>query len=60
MNAYTSQLNTVNNTEPTLPKTGSVPVSASEKLVREEVKKLTENAEEIQKLREQVEKRNQK
>lgn len=32
------------------------PISASEKLVREEVKKLTENAAEIKKLKEQVEK----
>jgi len=32
------------------------PVSASEKLVREEIRKLTENATEIKKLKEQVEK----
>lgn len=42
---------------PILPKTESLPLGATEKLVREEVKKLTENSEEIRKLKEQVEKK---
>ncbi len=36
------------------PKSDSIPVSSTEKLVREEVKKLSENAEEIRKLKEQI------
>lgn len=42
---------------PYLQKTDDTPVSASEKLVREDIKKLTDNAEEIKKLKEQVEKK---
>ena len=38
------------------PKAGIVPVGVSEKLVRDEVNKLTENAEEIKKLKEQIKK----
>lgn len=36
---------------------GHTPVSPTEKLVREEIRKLTENAEEIQKIKEQIEKK---
>lgn len=44
-------------TSPTLPKTENVPISPSEMLVREEINKLTENSEEIKKLKEQVKKK---
>lgn len=37
-----------------LPKKEDAPVSASEKLVREEIRKLNENTEEIRKLREEI------
>jgi len=40
-----------------MPKTDEAPVSATEKLVREDIKKLTQNAEEIRKMKEQVEKK---
>ena len=36
------------------------PMSVSEKLVRNEVRKLTENSKEIKKLKEQIEKKNNK
>ena len=42
---------------PPLPKTDDVPVSPSEKLVRDEINKLTENSEEIKKLKEQIKKK---
>ena len=38
-----------------MPKTDEAPVSATEKLVREDIKRLTQNSEEIKKLKEQVE-----
>jgi transposase len=55
---YLSQLNTAKGDDKkiVLPETDETPVSASEKLVREDIKKLTQNAEEIRKLKEQVEK----
>ena len=40
-----------------LPKTDETPVSASEKLVKEDIRKLTQNSEEIKKLKEQVDKK---
>lgn len=54
---YLTQMNTAKDDEKkkiTLPKSDEIPVGASEKLAREEVRKLTQNAEEIRKLREQV------
>lgn len=56
---FLSQLNTDKDggKKIVLPKTDDTPVSASEKLVREDIKKLTDNAEEIKKLKEQVEKK---
>ena len=38
-----------------MPKTDEAPVSATEKLVREDIQRLTQNSEEIKKLKEQVE-----
>jgi len=49
-----TQLNTMKNNNIILPKDNDLPISASEKLVREEIKKLTENAEEIRKLKERI------
>ena len=56
---FLSQLNTDKDggKKIVVPKTDDTPVSASEKLVREDIKKLTYNAEEIKKLKEQVEKK---
>ena len=56
---FLSQLNTDKDggKKIVVPKTDDTPVSASEKLVREDIKKLTDNAEEIKKLKEQVEKK---
>jgi len=42
---------------PKLPKVDNLPISPSEKLVREVIEKLNENAEEIKHLREQIEKK---
>lgn len=38
-----------------LPRKEEAPVSASEKLVREEIRKLSENSEEIRKLKKEIE-----
>ena len=38
-----------------IPEVDKTPVSPSEKLVREEIKKLNENSEELKKLKEQIE-----
>lgn len=56
---YLTQFNTEKNKEKkiVLPKTDDVPLSASEKLVKEEIRKLTQNSEEIRKLKEQLEKK---
>lgn len=56
---YLSQLNTSKNDDKkiVLPKTDETPISASEKLVKEDIRKLTQNSEEIKKLKEQVDKR---
>ena len=56
---YLSQLNTSKNDDKkiVLPKTDETPVSASEKLVKEDIRKLTQNSEEIKKLKEQVDKK---
>jgi len=43
-----------------LPKTDDAPVSASEKLGREDIKRLTENAEEIKRYKNQIEKKEHK
>ena len=58
-NIFLSQLNIVKGDDKriVMPKTDEAPVSATEKLVREDIKKLTQNAEEIKKLKEQVEKK---
>lgn len=58
-NIFLSQLNIAKGDDKkiVMPKTDEAPVSATEKLVREDIKKLTQNAEEIKKLREQVEKK---
>ncbi len=58
-NIFLSQLNIVKGDDKkiVMPKTDETPVSATEKLVREDIKKLTQNSEEIRKLKEQVEKR---
>ncbi len=58
-----SQLNTTNSNglKVVLPNSSEEPpVSATEKLVREEIRKLTENAEEISKLKRQLEKQLEK
>ena len=57
---YLSQLNASNEGKQIPPKSDEAPVSPTEKLVREAVKKLTENAEEIKKLRELIEKKDLK
>lgn len=56
---YLSQLNTSKNDgkQIVLPKTDETPISASEKLVKEEIRKLRQNSEEIKKLKEQVDKK---
>lgn len=56
---YLSQLNMAksNDKKIVVPKTDDTPVSASERLVKEDIKKLTQNSEEIRKLKEQIEKR---
>lgn len=58
-NIFLSQLNIAkeNDKKIVMPKTDEVPVSATEKLVREDIKRLTQNSEEIKKLKEQVEKK---
>lgn len=58
-NIFLSQLNIAKGDDKkiVMPKTDEAPVSATEKLVREDIKKLTQNAEEIKKLKEQVEKK---
>ena len=55
-NIFLSQLNIAKGDDKkiVMPKTDEAPVSATEKLVREDIKKLTQNAEEIRKLKEQV------
>ena len=40
-----------------LPKADETPISVSEKLVKEDIRKLTQNSEEIKKLKEQVDKK---
>jgi hypothetical protein len=58
---YLSQLNTEKKDDKkSEPKKDDTPISTSEKLVREDIKKLTENAEELRKLREQIEKKKDK
>lgn len=58
-NIFLSQLNIAkeNDKKIVIPKTDEAPVSATEKLVREDIKRLTQNSEEIKKLKEQVEKK---
>jgi hypothetical protein len=58
-NIFLSQLNIAKGDDKkiVMPKTDEAPVSATEKLVREDIKKLTQNAEEIRKLKDQVEKK---
>ena len=58
-NIFLSQLNIAkeNDKKIVMPKTDEAPVSATEKLVREDIKRLTQNSEEIKKLKEQVEKK---
>lgn len=55
---YLSQLNTAQDDDKKIvvPKTDDTPISASEKLVKEDIRKLTQNSEEIRKLKEQVDK----
>ena len=56
-NTFISQLDKDNSGKKiVIPKSDDTPVSATEKLVREEIKKLTQNAEEIRKLKEQIDK----
>ena len=56
---YLSQLNTAKNDDKKIvfPKTDDTPISASEKLVKEDIRKLTQNSEEIKKLKEQVDRK---
>ncbi|MDP3661301.1 MAG: hypothetical protein Q8R17_00370 [bacterium] len=56
---YLSQLNTAKNDDKkdVFSKTDETPISASEKLVREDIRKLTQNSEEIKKLKEQVDRK---
>lgn len=56
-NIFLSQLNIAKGDDKKIimPKTDEAPVSATEKLVREDIKRLTQNSEEIKKLKEQVE-----
>ena len=58
-NIFLSQLNIAKGDDKkiVMPKTDEAPVSATEKLVREDIKKLTQNAEEIKKLKEQVDRK---
>ena len=57
-NIFLSQLNIAKDDKKiVMPKTDEAPISATEKLVREDIKKLTQNAEEIRKLKDQVEKK---
>lgn len=56
-NVMLIQFDNAKSTTPSLQKTEDVPVSPSEKLVREEINKLTENSAEIKKLKEQVKKK---
>jgi len=58
-NIFLSQLNIAkeNDKKIVMPKTDEAPVSATEKLVREDIKRLTQNSEEIKKLKEQVERK---
>jgi hypothetical protein len=53
---YLSQLNTTKNDDNKIvfPKTEDTPISASEKLVKEDIRKLTQNSEDIKKLKEQI------
>lgn len=63
MNQFLTQLNTTNDgtkKKIVLPKSDETPIGASEKLVREEIRKLTQNAEEIRKLKEQVDRKDEK
>ena len=55
---YLSQLNTAKNDERKIVfPTDDTPISASEKLVKEDIRKLTQNSEEIKKLKEQVDRK---
>ena len=56
---YLSQLNTAQNDDKKIvvPKTDDTPISASEKLVKEDIRKLTQNSEDIKKLKEQVDRK---
>lgn len=40
-----------------IPKTDNIPISASEKLVKEDIKKLIQNSEEIRRLKDQIERK---
>ncbi len=53
---YTMQLN-MGNVKMQNPKDDIAPISTTEKLVRKEIQKLDESAEEIKKLKEQIEKK---
>jgi len=57
-NIFLSQLNIAKGDDKKIvvPKTDEAPVSATEKLVREDIKRLTQNSEEIKKLKEQINK----
>ena len=63
MNQFSlSQLNTKDDNarrKIVFPESDDTPVGASERLVREEIRKLTQNAEEIRKLREQIERKDE-
>ncbi len=56
---YLSQLNTAKNDDKkiVLPDTDDTPISASERLVKEDIRKLAQNSEDIRKLKEQVDKK---
>lgn len=54
---FSSQVDSKGGIQPILSKVDNVPVSASEKLVDEEIKKLNENSEAIVKLKEEITKK---
>ncbi len=57
-NTFITQLNKDNSGKNiVIPKSDDTPISATEKLVREEIEKLTQNTEEIRKLKEQIDKK---
>jgi hypothetical protein len=59
-NIFLTKFDTEKDEKLTIPKSGIVPIGVSEKLVRDEVKKFTENSEEIKKLKEQIDEKNAK